>query len=90
MKNVVSMGVCALVFSLGLPSAMAQATSNEVIRNDHISVSRAKLDYDINPLADSKRIVRNDHIVYSNAPKTEKITVKKHRFMRNDHVIVSK
>ncbi len=91
MKTSFKMSVCSLALFVVMPAAMAHTTEKKQIRNDHVSVSKGIQQYDINPFVDSKRVVRNDHVRYSN-PKVETDTevMQKHRFVRNDHVIVSK
>ena len=95
MKASLSVVVCSIVLSIMMPSAIACATDKKEIRNDRVSVSKSIPQFDINPFTDSKRVVRNDHISYSH-PKVEAdqnaetTTSQKRRYIRNDHVIITK
>lgn len=93
MKTSLSMGACAIALLIAMPSAMAHGTDNKQVRTDRVSVSKGIQQFDINPFVDSKRVVRNDRVSYSNPKvevKDESLAVQKHRFVRNDRVIVNK
>lgn len=93
MKTSIKMGVCSIALLIAMPTAMAHGTDKKHVRNDRVSVSKGIQQFDINPFVDSKRVVRNDRVSYSHPKvdvKDETLAVQKHRFVRNDRVIVNK
>lgn len=92
MKTRISMSVFAVAMMVAMP-AMASHSEHKQVRNDRVAVSQGIKQFDINPFADSKREVRNDRVSYSHPAvkaEVEQVAAQKHRYVRNDHVIITK
>ena len=88
MKTFVSLVVVSMLSVVMMQSALAES-SEKMMRNDRVQVTKHVAHYDINPFVDSRRVIRNDRVQY-NMPKVEKVAEKKQRIMRNDRVSVIK
>lgn len=93
MKTLGSVSFSIVILCASMTSVYASPHAKSQLRNDRVSVSKGIQQYDINPFIDSKRVVRNDRVSYSNPKvkvKDETSAVQKHRFVRNDRMIVNK
>ena len=62
MKTLV-IAIMGSLLSMGLmQSVQAEPSTQQMMRNDRVQVSKQIAQYDINPFVDSRRVIRNDRV----------------------------